>query len=96
MSQLPPLLKMYGENTPGQTFVLCFSALEMYCGTTYFIVSRRVFGEPKAGEYLDRTNERAGQYAAACKSVAEELNVGVVDLWTSIQRHSNWQQQCLT
>lgn len=52
------------------------------------------FGE-KAAKFTDRTNERAKNYAHACIEVANEVNVGVVDLWTAIQKKENWQTKCL-
>lgn len=48
------------------------------------------------GMYLDRTNERAGMYAAACRSAAKRVGAGNIDLWTSIQRQPYWQTACLT
>jgi hypothetical protein len=52
------------------------------------------FGEEN-GKSSDRTNERAGQYAAACRAAAKQMGAGVIDLWTSIQKHPNWQTECL-
>ncbi|CAM6082837.1 unnamed protein product [Calypogeia fissa] len=49
-----------------------------------------------ARKYPDRTNERAGQYAAACKAAASEAGVGVVDLWTAIQQSTTDWGSCLT
>ncbi|BBN07887.1 isoamyl acetate esterase [Marchantia polymorpha subsp. ruderalis] len=57
---------------------------------------RRIMGERAVGK-LDRTNENARKYAAACREAAGETGVGVVDLWTSIQQSSpNWGPECLT
>ncbi|KAL3699823.1 hypothetical protein R1sor_017845 [Riccia sorocarpa] len=54
------------------------------------------FGKRAIG-ILDRTNENARKYAAACKEAAAETGVGVVDLWTSIQEFSPcWGIECLT
>ncbi|KAJ7558988.1 hypothetical protein O6H91_04G064400 [Diphasiastrum complanatum] len=58
-------------------------------------VARVRFGE-KAAEYLDRTNERTRAYAEACISVAQEMGAGVVNLWSAIQKKSNWQTECLS
>lgn len=52
------------------------------------------FGEEN-GKSSDRTNERAGQYAGACRAAAKQMGAGVIDLWTSIQKHPNWQTECL-
>ncbi|KAL2629487.1 hypothetical protein R1flu_014173 [Riccia fluitans] len=60
------------------------------------LIGRMNYGEKAAG-ILDRTNENARKYAAACKEAAAEAGVGVVDLWTSIQQTSrNWGTECLT
>lgn len=60
-----------------------------------YVICSPVHGE-NARKYPDRTNERAGQYAAACKAAASEAGVGVVDLWTAIQQsNDNW-GSCLT
>lgn len=50
----------------------------------------------KGAKYLDRTNERACQYAAACRRAAHRMGAGIIDLWTSIQRQPDWQTSCLT
>eukprot|EP00249_Psilotum_nudum_P007344 c20492_g1_i1 orf=293-991(+) len=56
--------------------------------------TRKKWGE-KAGDFVDRTNERAKKYAEACIAVSMELDVGVVDLWTTIQQKEKWQTECL-
>ncbi|KAI5068110.1 hypothetical protein GOP47_0016455 [Adiantum capillus-veneris] len=50
----------------------------------------------KAARFTDRTNERAKGYAQACIEVSKEVNVGVVDLWSAIQREKNWEMECLS
>ncbi|CAK9200895.1 unnamed protein product [Sphagnum jensenii] len=52
--------------------------------------------ESRCNWLSDRTNERAGQYAAACRAAAKQMGAGVIDLWTSIQKHPNWQTECLS
>ncbi|KAH7284561.1 hypothetical protein KP509_34G059900 [Ceratopteris richardii] len=49
-----------------------------------------------AARFTDRTNERARKYAQACIEAAKAVNVGVVDLWTAIQKEENWQTECLS
>ncbi|KAG0559772.1 hypothetical protein KC19_10G128100 [Ceratodon purpureus] len=56
---------------------------------------RQKYGE-QAANYLDRSNERAGKYAAACRSAAQKVGAGNIDLWTSIQQQPNWFTTCLT
>lgn len=55
-----------------------------------FDEARRAYARRKwgslAGNYPDRTNQRAQEYAEACIEVAKEMDVGVVDLWNAIQR----------
>ncbi|XP_024383652.1 GDSL esterase/lipase CPRD49 isoform X3 [Physcomitrium patens] len=58
-------------------------------------IFRAKHGE-KGAKYLDRTNERACQYAAACRRAAHRMGAGIIDLWTSIQRQPDWQTSCLT
>lgn len=50
----------------------------------------------KAAKFVDRTNERAKQYALACIEASKEVNVGVVDLWTALQKIENWETRCLS
>lgn len=57
--------------------------------------ARRKWGI-NAGNYPDRTNERAQEYAEACVDVAKEMDVGVVDLWNAIQRTKEWETECLS
>ena len=42
------------------------------------------------GQVPERTNEVAGQYAAACKAVAAALRVPCLDLWAAFQAHPAW------
>ncbi|WOL08263.1 hypothetical protein Cni_G17015 [Canna indica] len=43
----------------------------------------------------ERTNESAGAYAKACISVAEELGLPVIDVWSKMQQVPNWEKSCL-
>lgn len=43
----------------------------------------------------ERTNEVTGQYAAAVRDVAKVEQVQVLDLWTQMQKQSDWQTQLL-
>ncbi|KAH9323910.1 hypothetical protein KI387_018549, partial [Taxus chinensis] len=56
--------------------------------------ARRMWGF-HAGNFPDRTNERAREYAEACLDVAKEMDVGVIDLWNAIQRTKEWETECL-
>ena len=45
-------------------------------------------GNIDAAKEPERTTQHAGLYAAACKKVAKEAKVPVLDLWTAFQvRH---------
>lgn len=44
----------------------------------------------------ERTNEHTKQYAEACKQVAAELGLPVLDLWTSMQETPNWETAFLS
>lgn len=65
-----------------------------------FDEARRAYARRKwgslAGNYPDRTNQRAQEYAEACIEVAKEMDVGVVDLWNAIQRTKDWETECLS
>jgi lysophospholipase L1-like esterase len=39
-----------------------------------------------------RSNQSAGEYAAAVKAVAMEMGAPCVDLWAGLQAHPNWQE----
>lgn len=43
----------------------------------------------------DRTNAFTREYAKACCTVAQELQVPCIDLWTQMQQDSNWQDDYL-
>lgn len=43
----------------------------------------------------ERTNETAGQYAAACSALAQDLNVPVVNLWEAFQKVDDWADELL-
>jgi lysophospholipase L1-like esterase len=43
----------------------------------------------------DRTNEVTKLYAQACKEVAKEADVPVIDLWSVFQQTQNWRQAYL-
>ncbi|EFJ15187.1 hypothetical protein SELMODRAFT_156096 [Selaginella moellendorffii] len=43
-----------------------------------------------AHELPERTNAVAQEYASACKAVAAEENVAVIDLWTLFQKNHDW------
>ena len=47
---------------------------------------QRLGGASAAAMELDRSNAFTQQYAVACKEVAAELGLPVVDLWTSMQQ----------
>ena len=42
-------------------------------------------GKTEAAAKPERTTEHAGIYASACKKVAAEAGLPVVDLWTALQ-----------
>jgi lysophospholipase L1-like esterase len=56
-------------------------------------VGRRVYA--RSGELPERTNEVTKLYAQACKDVAKEAGVPVIDLWSLFQQTQNWQQAYL-
>ncbi|WCJ27159.1 SGNH hydrolase-type esterase superfamily protein [Euphorbia peplus] len=43
----------------------------------------------------ERTNEFAGTYAKACVAVAEQCGSPVIDLWTEMQKFSDWRRAYL-
>ena len=43
----------------------------------------------------ERTNDFTGKYAAAVRQLAEEKQLPIVDLWTSMQAESAWQTNFL-
>jgi hypothetical protein len=60
-----------------------------------FVLSIRAnFGkQPEA--LPDRINEVTKLYAEACKEVAKEAGVPVIDLWSVFQQTQNWRQAYL-
>jgi hypothetical protein len=60
-----------------------------------FVLSNRAnFGkQPEA--LPDRINEVTKLYAEACKEVAKEAGVPVIDIWSVFQQTQNWRQACL-
>ena len=42
-------------------------------------------GDVPAAQQPERTLEASGRYAQACRQVAEEAGLPVVDLWTALQ-----------
>eukprot|EP00245_Coleochaete_scutata_P014879 TRINITY_DN6439_c0_g1_i1.p1 TRINITY_DN6439_c0_g1~~TRINITY_DN6439_c0_g1_i1.p1 ORF type:complete len:257 (+),score=36.94 TRINITY_DN6439_c0_g1_i1:165-935(+) len=50
----------------------------------------------KATGIVERTNEAAGQYAEACKSVGREMGVPVLDMWQLVQEIPDWATRCLS
>lgn len=46
-------------------------------------------------EKAERTNEAAGQYAAACRALGAELDLPVVDLWSAFQEMEDWAERLL-
>lgn len=51
---------------------------------------REVYKENAVTEY-ERVNENTAKYAEACKDVARQLGVPVVDLFTRIQQRPQWE-----
>ncbi|XP_012087523.1 GDSL esterase/lipase CPRD49 isoform X2 [Jatropha curcas] len=45
---------------------------------------------------LVRTNELCQKYAEACVKLCQEIDVKVVDLFTALQRRSDWKTSCFT
>ncbi|CAK9222476.1 unnamed protein product [Sphagnum troendelagicum] len=59
------------------------------------VYARTTYGD-KAEELPERTNEVTKLYAQACKDVAKEAGVPVIDLWSLFQQTQNWQQAYLS
>lgn len=53
-----------------------------------------MYGE-KAMKRPERTNEVAGVYANQCLSLAKELGVSSIDLWSKMQQTEGWQKKYL-
>jgi lysophospholipase L1-like esterase len=51
---------------------------------------QRIGEEEAKTTAIDRTNVYTKQYAECCKEVAKELDLPVVDLWTSMQEPKGW------
>ncbi|KAG9147759.1 hypothetical protein Leryth_018809 [Lithospermum erythrorhizon] len=49
-----------------------------------------------SGDDQGYTNENCGRYSAALLELCRRKNVEVVDLWTAIQQHPNWEDVCFT
>ncbi|KAM6574251.1 hypothetical protein CsatA_022578 [Cannabis sativa] len=43
---------------------------------------------------MGRTNEQCREYSDACLELCKEMNIKVVDMWTSIQKNKNWKTTC--
>ncbi|XP_074284382.1 GDSL esterase/lipase At5g62930-like isoform X2 [Silene latifolia] len=56
--------------------------------------ARSLYGE-KAMTQPERTNEASGKYATLCVSLAEELGVPYVNLWSKMQEADGWQRKYL-
>eukprot|EP00897_Mesotaenium_endlicherianum_P000265 jgi/Mesen1/10239/ME000774S09574 len=53
--------------------------------------ARAVYGDAAVGE-PERTNEVTGQYAQACREVAADAGVPVVDIWSVMQSKPDWER----
>ncbi|KAH9624560.1 hypothetical protein KSS87_000714 [Heliosperma pusillum] len=56
--------------------------------------ARSLYGE-KAMTQPERTNETTGEYAMLCVSLAKELGVPHVNLWSKMQETEGWQKKYL-
>jgi len=54
------------------------------------VCAGRCYKENAVTEF-ERVNENTARYAEACKDVARQLGVPVVDLFTKIQQRPNWE-----
>ncbi|CAO2823060.1 unnamed protein product [Amaranthus hypochondriacus] len=57
--------------------------------------AQSMYGE-KAMKRPERTNEVAGVYANQCLSLAKELGVSSIDLWSKMQQTEGWQKKYLS
>ncbi|KAL9239604.1 hypothetical protein vseg_013913 [Gypsophila vaccaria] len=57
--------------------------------------ARSIYGE-KAMTEPERTNEVTGEYASVCVSLAKELGVPSVNLWSKMQETEGWQEKYLS
>ncbi len=60
-----------------------------------FVLSNRANYGKQPEALPDRTNEVTKLYAQACKEVAKEADVPVIDLWSVFQQTQNWRQAYL-
>jgi hypothetical protein len=90
------------DSTGTRTLVHWFPVTNDFSETTVVVlitpppvdeVGRRVYA--RSGELPERTNEVTKLYAQACKDVAKEAGVPVIDLWSLFQQTQNWQQAYL-
>lgn len=45
---------------------------------------------------LQKTNELSRVYAEALVGICKELNIKVVDLWSALQKQTDWSNVCFT
>ncbi|KNA25747.1 hypothetical protein SOVF_004090 [Spinacia oleracea] len=57
--------------------------------------AQSVYGE-KAMKLPERTNETTGEYANQCVSLAEELGIPSINLWSKMQENEGWQRKYLS
>ncbi|XP_011071876.1 GDSL esterase/lipase At5g62930 isoform X2 [Sesamum indicum] len=57
--------------------------------------ARSLYGD-KASETPDRTNEATGVYAKQCVTLANELGLPSVDVWSKMQETEGWQKKFLS
>ncbi len=60
-----------------------------------FVLNNRVNYGKQPEALPDRSNEVTKLYAEACKEVAKEAGVPVIDLWSVFQQTQNWRQAYL-
>lgn len=61
---------------------------------TRLLSARSLYGE-KAMKLPERTNEVAGIYANECVSLASELGIPSINLWSKMQETEGWQRKFL-
>lgn len=89
VAHLPGLVTTWNDSLRLQR---TFTAL--LTGKNFAVYDRATYGD-NASEDPERTNEAAGQYAAACKEVGKEAGIPVLDLWSVFQQTPEWQQAFL-
>uniref|UniRef100_A0A803L8L1 SGNH hydrolase-type esterase domain-containing protein n=1 Tax=Chenopodium quinoa TaxID=63459 RepID=A0A803L8L1_CHEQI len=57
--------------------------------------AQSMYGE-KAMKIPERTNETAGKYANQCITLAEELSIPSINLWSKMQENEGWQRKYLS